>query len=134
MSKFSWVLLVNVGPPLLSHFCPLSTFCPVPVPFLSTFCPISVLCPTFVSFLSLSSQFCPVLDYILSSLVSKLSHFCPHMVLSVHRKWSGQILDKNGTESFFHFQPGHPAGGQKWDKNWTPVPNLSSICPCTLFI
>ena len=60
-----------------------------------------------------------------------MSHFCPHLVPWVHEKWWGQILDKAGTLSFFHFLPGDPAAGQKVDNIGTLVPNLSPSCPGT---
>ena len=58
----SSVLVDNCRMRLLSHFCPLSSFCPTSVQLLSHICPISVLCPAFVVFLSLNFQFCPDLD------------------------------------------------------------------------
>ena len=126
--------LTIAGPLLLSHFCPLSTFCPTSVLFLSQICPISVLCPTFVLFVSSNCQFCPVFDQVLSSSVSILSHFGLLIYLRVNEKRWGQILDKVRTELFFHFVPGYPAPGQKWDKRETLVLSLSSLCPHTLFI
>ena len=95
--------LTIAGPLLLSHFCPPSTFSPTSVLFLSLFCPISVLCPTFVLFVSSNSQFCPVFDLVLSSSVSILSHFGPHLTPESTKKGEDKYWTKLRLRYFYIF-------------------------------
>ena len=128
------VLVANVRIPtfvsLLSTVHILSYFCPVSVSIVSHFCPLSHFCLVFVFQISVLS--CSGLVFVLIGLktVPLWSSFDPR----VYEKRGGQILDKVRTELFFHFLPGHPAAGQKWDKSETLVLHLSSFCPHTLFI
>ena len=109
-----WVLVDNVGIPLFVHFLSpvlnLSTFCPVLVPIMSHFC----LCPVFDYFLFpkfpvfvLVYFTCPIFVILL-----------PSFLIPIQAKISRQKQVKNWTHYFLDLPPGHPAVGQKLDKNW----------------